>query len=188
MQRGGAPAPADSAQAHVRHADVKQPQAAGRSQNALHVQKALMEYPARPRGLIFDSMPWRRQPPTAPNCWRSGSPWARRWAGTPLRGTQKDGACCAAGPAGRVPTTTPRTLPALEHLRTLRTAQPGALQDPVAVELALWYHDAIYWPWSTHNEARSRLGRALSARPVLARNPGGASAPAHPTHATSPAR
>jgi hypothetical protein len=33
-----------SAQAHVRHADVKQPQAAGRSQNALHVQKALMEY------------------------------------------------------------------------------------------------------------------------------------------------
>ncbi len=33
-----------SAPAHVRHADVKQPQAAGRSQNALHVQKALMEY------------------------------------------------------------------------------------------------------------------------------------------------
>ena len=32
-----------SAQAHVRHADVKQPQAAGRSQR-LHVQKALMEY------------------------------------------------------------------------------------------------------------------------------------------------
>ena len=33
-----------SAQAHVRHADVKQPQAAGRSQNRMHVQKALMEY------------------------------------------------------------------------------------------------------------------------------------------------
>ena len=42
--------PTVSAQAHVRHADVKQPQAAGRSQNALHVQKALMEY------LLFDKL------------------------------------------------------------------------------------------------------------------------------------
>ena len=33
-----------SAQAHVRNADVKQPQAVGRSQNRMHVQKALMEY------------------------------------------------------------------------------------------------------------------------------------------------
>ena len=33
-----------SAQAHVRHADVKQPQAGGRDQNRMHVQKALMEY------------------------------------------------------------------------------------------------------------------------------------------------
>ena len=33
-----------SAQAHGRNADVKQPQAAGRSQNHIHVQKALMEY------------------------------------------------------------------------------------------------------------------------------------------------
>jgi len=33
-----------SAQAHVRAADVKQPQAAGRSQNRMHVQKALLEY------------------------------------------------------------------------------------------------------------------------------------------------
>ncbi len=31
-----------SAQAHVRHADVKLPQAAGRGQNASHVQQALM--------------------------------------------------------------------------------------------------------------------------------------------------
>ncbi len=31
-----------SAQAHVRNADVKQPQAAGRRQNHMHVQKALM--------------------------------------------------------------------------------------------------------------------------------------------------
>jgi hypothetical protein len=30
--------------AHVRNADVKQPRAAGRSQNRMHVQKALMEY------------------------------------------------------------------------------------------------------------------------------------------------
>ena len=33
-----------SAQAHVRAADVKQPQAAGRSQNTMHLQKARMEY------------------------------------------------------------------------------------------------------------------------------------------------
>ena len=32
------------AQAHVRNADVKRPQAAGRSQNTPHLQKALMEY------------------------------------------------------------------------------------------------------------------------------------------------
>ena len=33
-----------SAQAHVRAADVKQPQAAGHSQNIIYLQKALMEY------------------------------------------------------------------------------------------------------------------------------------------------
>jgi hypothetical protein len=33
-----------SAQAHGRASDVKQPQAACRSQNRMHVQKALMEY------------------------------------------------------------------------------------------------------------------------------------------------
>ena len=32
------------AQAHARIAGVKQPQAARRSQNSMHVQKALMEY------------------------------------------------------------------------------------------------------------------------------------------------
>ena len=31
-----------AAQAHIRAADVKQPQAVGRSQNRMHVQKALM--------------------------------------------------------------------------------------------------------------------------------------------------
>lgn len=33
-----------SAQAHIRAADVKPPQAACRSHNRMHVQKALMEY------------------------------------------------------------------------------------------------------------------------------------------------
>ena len=33
-----------SAQAHVRAADVKQPQAASRSQNTMYLQKALMDY------------------------------------------------------------------------------------------------------------------------------------------------
>ena len=33
-----------SAQAHVRAGDVKQPQAAGRSHNTMHLQKALMKY------------------------------------------------------------------------------------------------------------------------------------------------
>lgn len=43
----------------------------------------------------------------------------------------------------------------LMHLEAVRTAQPEALEQPHAVELALWFHDAIYWPWSTRNEERS---------------------------------
>ena len=43
----------------------------------------------------------------------------------------------------------------LRHLQAVLDQQPGALQDPHAVALALWYHDAIYWPWSGHNEERS---------------------------------
>ena len=36
-----------SAQAHVRAADVKQPRAAGHSQNTIDLQKALVEYMLR---------------------------------------------------------------------------------------------------------------------------------------------
>jgi predicted metal-dependent HD superfamily phosphohydrolase len=39
----------------------------------------------------------------------------------------------------------------LQHLDGVR----AQLTDPQAVELALWYHDAIYWPWSARNEERS---------------------------------
>ena len=43
----------------------------------------------------------------------------------------------------------------LRHLLEVRDQQPGVLQSPQEVALALWYHDAIYWPWSKHNEQRS---------------------------------
>jgi predicted metal-dependent HD superfamily phosphohydrolase len=43
----------------------------------------------------------------------------------------------------------------LRHLRAVQDQQPSALDNPHAVALALWYHDAIYWPWSQHNEERS---------------------------------
>lgn len=43
----------------------------------------------------------------------------------------------------------------LGHQQAVQAQAPGALQDPHAVALALWYHDAIYWPWSAHNEERS---------------------------------
>ena len=43
----------------------------------------------------------------------------------------------------------------LRHLQVVLTEQPGPLDNPRAVALALWYHDAIYWPWSRHNEERS---------------------------------
>ena len=43
----------------------------------------------------------------------------------------------------------------LRHLQSVQDQQPGALQAPHAAALALWYHDAIYWPWSRHNEERS---------------------------------
>ena len=43
----------------------------------------------------------------------------------------------------------------LRHLQAVPGHQPGAIHNPHAVALALWYHDAIYWPWSGHNEERS---------------------------------
>lgn len=43
----------------------------------------------------------------------------------------------------------------LRHWQAVQEQQPGALDNPHAVALALWYHDAIYWPWSKHNEERS---------------------------------
>ncbi|MBV7453515.1 hypothetical protein KW843_03425 [Acidovorax sp. sif1233] len=46
----------------------------------------------------------------------------------------------------------------LRHLQAVQDQQPGALQDPHATALALWFHDAIYWPWSKHNEERSADG------------------------------
>ena len=43
----------------------------------------------------------------------------------------------------------------LRHMQAVQDQHPAALQNPQAVALALWYHDAIYWPWSGHNEERS---------------------------------
>ncbi|WP_440110490.1 HD domain-containing protein [Acidovorax sp. BL-A-41-H1] len=43
----------------------------------------------------------------------------------------------------------------LRHWQTVQDQEPSALDNPHAVALALWYHDAIYWPWSRHNEERS---------------------------------
>lgn len=39
----------------------------------------------------------------------------------------------------------------LEHFDQVR----GQLTDPLAVELALWFHDVIYQPTSSHNEENS---------------------------------
>lgn len=48
---------------------------------------------------------------------------------------------------------TPHLLACLRHLGDVR----GQLDDAVAVELALWFHDAIYWPWRPLNEEKSAL-------------------------------
>ncbi|MDA8454552.1 hypothetical protein M4R22_07245 [Acidovorax sp. GBBC 3334] len=44
----------------------------------------------------------------------------------------------------------------LRHWEAARTSTgPGAMANPAAVGMALWFHDAIYWPWSGLNEERS---------------------------------
>ena len=61
----------------------------------------------------------------------------------------------------------------LRHLQAVQDQLPCVLSDPHAVALALWYHDAIYWPWSQHNEERSadwavRFLRSQQLPPALA--------------------
>ena len=46
---------------------------------------------------------------------------------------------------------TPHLLACLRHFESVRER----VRNPQAVALALWFHDAIYWPWSGHNEQRS---------------------------------
>lgn len=48
---------------------------------------------------------------------------------------------------------TPHLYACLQHFSKVR----NQLQDPLAVELALWFHDAIYWPWLPKNEEKSAL-------------------------------
>lgn len=50
---------------------------------------------------------------------------------------------------------TTHLLACLRHLQAVQAADPGALQQPHAVALALWFHDAIYRPWGRLNEERS---------------------------------
>ncbi|HYW56051.1 MAG TPA: hypothetical protein VE934_03775 [Polaromonas sp.] len=48
---------------------------------------------------------------------------------------------------------TPHLHACLRHFSQVR----DDLASPNAVELALWFHDAIYWPWLARNEEKSAL-------------------------------
>ena len=52
----------------------------------------------------------------------------------------------------------------LQHLHAVQGDLPGVLHNPAAMALALWFHDAVYWPWSAHNEARSAAWAARFLR------------------------
>ena len=43
----------------------------------------------------------------------------------------------------------------LNHHQRLQIDEPHAMEHPDTVALALWFHDAIYWPWKSNNEERS---------------------------------
>lgn len=52
----------------------------------------------------------------------------------------------------------PRRYHDLRHLQAcLRAADAvsSQAQQPAAIAWALWFHDAVYWPWSKENERRS---------------------------------
>lgn len=112
-----------------------------------------MEYTCCWAKLANSPMPWRRQPPSSELLvhWRG---LGQALGARPATGAPGAGACCAAGPAA--PSTTPPTFGPACGMQALQGHQPGALRNPCWLALALWYHDAIYWPWSGHNRRAAR--------------------------------
>ena len=101
-------------------------------------------------------MPWRRQPAHATELlahWRA----LGQALGRDIPAWRAEGRRLIQGWAHwpRAYHDTTHLWACLRHLQTVQDQLPGALQDPHAAALALWYHDAIYWPWGRHNEERS---------------------------------